>query len=345
MAGIRDSKIVDGVTYNYLTLDGKVVRQTWGNNTFDVIYDPNGQPFACRYNDVYYVYVLNQQGDVIRIINGENGATVAEYQYDAWGNVLEASGALAEVNPLRYRGYYYDTETGFYYLQSRYYDPGTGRFINADSFASTGQDFLGYNMFAYCGNNPVNCADPTGHFWGVAFVVAICAVVLAGCSSNEVGVAPEYKQISESNSDRSKNPNCYSYAIGYYDQSYNPGDFSKPFTDFTVDAVAEAVKSDLEALGRNCRPINSYNSPIADNEYRIALRVSEPKFIMTPKGLQFDWDYHFMVQTSTGNWAEKHGPGGATVFHESGNPSTISWDCGSTKGYYTSEIQYFAITK
>ena len=70
---------------------------------------------------------------------------------------------LGEVNPLTYRGYVYDHETGLYYLQSRYYDPEIGRFFNADAFASTGQGLLGNNMFAYCGNNPVNCGDPTGH--------------------------------------------------------------------------------------------------------------------------------------------------------------------------------------
>ena len=70
---------------------------------------------------------------------------------------------MAEVNPIRYRGYYYDTETSFYYLQSRYYDPTICRFINYDSYASTGQGLVGYNMFVYCGNNPVNCEDPDGY--------------------------------------------------------------------------------------------------------------------------------------------------------------------------------------
>ena len=70
---------------------------------------------------------------------------------------------MANINPLKYRGYYYDTETGFYYLQSRYYDPIVSRFINADSYTSTGQGFLGYNMFAYCGNNPVSRVDASGH--------------------------------------------------------------------------------------------------------------------------------------------------------------------------------------
>ena len=84
--------------------------------------------------------------------------------YDAWGNILTVSGSmsetLGEVNPLTYRGYVYDHETGLYYLQSRYYDPEVGRFLNADAFASTGQGILGNNTFAYCGNNPVNCSDP-----------------------------------------------------------------------------------------------------------------------------------------------------------------------------------------
>ncbi|MBO5891657.1 MAG: RHS repeat-associated core domain-containing protein [Oscillospiraceae bacterium] len=74
---------------------------------------------------------------------------------------------MADINPLRYRGYYYDQETGLYHLWSRYYDPQTGRFISPDSYASTGQGPLGYNMFAYCKNNPVNYADPSGNaaFW------------------------------------------------------------------------------------------------------------------------------------------------------------------------------------
>ena len=98
---------------------------------------------------------------------------IADYEYDPWGRVLsvkDSSGRdisnepnnSAAINPFRYRGYYYDTESGFYYLQSRYYDPVIKRFINADSFASTGTGFLGYNMYAYCNNNPVNYADPSG---------------------------------------------------------------------------------------------------------------------------------------------------------------------------------------
>ncbi len=121
-----------------------------------------------------YYYAKNLQGDVVAmyLITVEPPRLIATYEYDEWGKVKtvrDATGAiltspahLANRNPFRYRGYHYDTETGFYYLQSRYYDPAISRFINADSYGSTGQAFLGTNMFAYCGNNPINNIDVTG---------------------------------------------------------------------------------------------------------------------------------------------------------------------------------------
>ena len=165
MAGVRSSKTVNGTEYKYTTLSGLVTRQTGGGKTIDFIYDDSNQPLAMKYNGTLYYYILNAQGDVVRIIDG-NRNVVASYSYDPWGKIISSSGALAEVNPLRYRGYYYDSETGFYYLRSRYYDPELGRFINADSYASTdATGILSANMFAYCENDPVNKSDPTGEFW------------------------------------------------------------------------------------------------------------------------------------------------------------------------------------
>ena len=99
--------------------------------------------------------------------------------------VRTKSGELADLNPIRYRGYYYDTETGFYYLQSRYYDPALGRFINADSYTSTGQDYIGYNMFAYCNNNPVILQDNIGEFgWlSISLVGAAIGAVVSAATS------------------------------------------------------------------------------------------------------------------------------------------------------------------
>ena len=120
---------------------------------------------------------------------------VASYSYDAWGNIISKSGVLADVNPFRYRSYYYDAETWFYYLQSRYYDPQICRFINANVFTSTGQGLLGNNMFAYCNNNPVNCSDPTGEsasaIIGGAVAGALISVVsyLVSCGIQDESVA------------------------------------------------------------------------------------------------------------------------------------------------------------
>ena len=120
----------------------------------------------------------NIQGDVTEIRDVSNNL-VARYSYDAWGNVLSVTDSagkaitsethIANINPIRYRGYYYDVETGFYYLQSRYYDPAICRFISADTLMTTSMDSYGLNLFAYCGNNPVNRCDPDGHLLALIF--------------------------------------------------------------------------------------------------------------------------------------------------------------------------------
>ena len=177
MSGVRNSKTVNGTTYNYTTLSGKVMRQQWGSKSLEFVYDDGNQPFAMIYNDgstsTLYYYVLNAQGDVIALLNA-NGTLAASYNYGAWGNysVHGADGKkstdatfIGHINPLRYRGYYYDRETRLYYLQSRYYDFANCRFINADTFATTDANgFLSANMFAYCENNPIGNSDPDGYF-------------------------------------------------------------------------------------------------------------------------------------------------------------------------------------
>ena len=183
MAGVRSSKTVGSTTYKYTTLSGLVTRQTGGNATIDFVYDESNQPLAMKYNGKVYYYVLNAQGDVVRIVDGSRNV-VASYSYDPWGKLLSSSGTLANVNPLRYRGYYYDSETGFYYLQSRYYDPAIGRFINADSYASTdATGLLSTNMFAYCENDPVNKSDPTGE---------VAPILIAMAGGAMVGLAEQF---------------------------------------------------------------------------------------------------------------------------------------------------------
>ena len=182
MAGVRSSKTVGSTKYDFTTLSGLVTRQTGGGKTIDFVYDENNQPLAMKYNNTLYYYVLNAQGDVVRIVNSSR-SVVASYTYDPWGKIISSSGTLADVNPLRYRGYYYDAETGFYYLQSRYYDPEIGRFINADSYASTdATGLLSTNMFAYCENDPVNKSDPDGEVAHLAIGAVVGAIANVGFS-------------------------------------------------------------------------------------------------------------------------------------------------------------------
>ena len=187
--GIRTGKTVTDAsgttTYQYTTQNGQIARQSWsaGGTAYqmDFIYDAAGRPLAMYYrtktasqtdfNGDSYYYETNQQGDVTGLYKITYNATtkalsatrVASYEYDAWGNVTYSTGTMAKINPLKYRGYYHDAESGFYYLQSRYYDPAIGRFINADSYASTGQGFIGTNMFAYCNNSPILFVDHDGN--------------------------------------------------------------------------------------------------------------------------------------------------------------------------------------
>ena len=165
--GMRTQKTVDGVKTNYYYDSNKnLIALVKGNDTLLFYYDSDGSATSFSYNGTMYFYVKNLQGDVIRIIDLA-GTEVASYVYDAWGNIKDTKGepTIREINPIRYRGYVYDTETSLYYLQSRYYDPFTGRFLNADDTAFIGVSgtVLSGNLFAYCENNPVNHIDNYGY--------------------------------------------------------------------------------------------------------------------------------------------------------------------------------------
>jgi len=168
----------NGTTYHYVYNGGSLSQMTVGSNTLYFTYDANGAPLTVTYNGTTYYYATNLQGDVTAILNNA-GTAVVSYTYDAWGNILDTAGTMKDtlgtLNPLRYRGYVYDIETNLYYLQSRYYNPKWGRFISADAYISTGQGILGHNMFAYCLNNPVMFADPSGNCAG-AVIGALIAL-------------------------------------------------------------------------------------------------------------------------------------------------------------------------
>ena len=169
---MRISKTVNGVVHEYIYDGDLLISEQFGDTLLIYVYDEAGSPIGFKYRTTgyaigafdSYVFEKNLQGDIVAIYN-TSGTAVATYKYDAWGNVISATGTMASVNPFRYRGYYYDTETGFYYVSSRYYDPEVGRYLNADSvMAGVGGSVQGYNLFAYCFNNPVNMSDSSGHW-------------------------------------------------------------------------------------------------------------------------------------------------------------------------------------
>lgn len=195
------------MTTEFVTQSGLVARQSWSGNTIDFFYDAQQRPYAMIYKpaggtSVTYYYLTNLQGDVIALLD-ESGSVVAEYEYGAWGDIrsiTDSSGAqvtssahIASINPLRYRGYYYDTETGFYYLQSRYYDPVIKRFINADSQIEMSLT-EGLNLFAYCSNNPVMNSDPTGHL-AMSLTLLLGGLLLASIAALTLTIPANQKAL------------------------------------------------------------------------------------------------------------------------------------------------------
>ena len=192
-SGLRTSKTVNGVTHSYVWQGSKLAADITDAYALYFHYDSSGEVIGftrtANGTDTEYFYVKNLQGDILKVITA-TGTEAATYTYDAWGKVLTSTGDLAEINPLRYREYYYDTETRLYYLQSRYYDPEVGRFINPDVFATTDVDgVLSANMFAYCENNPIRNSDFSGALFGLDPASAIIGAATGAITSLISGIA------------------------------------------------------------------------------------------------------------------------------------------------------------
>ena len=180
-AGLRTEKTVNGSTRRYIWNSSQLMADVDASDAFYFHYSSGGELIGYTYKtaeaETECILVKNQQGDVERVISAD-GTILAAYTYDAWGNTLTAEGSLATSNPIRYRGYYFDTETSLYYLQSRYYDPTVGRWISADRADRLGanNDFASLNLFVYCGNGPVIRKDNGGNCWTL-IIGAVVGVV------------------------------------------------------------------------------------------------------------------------------------------------------------------------
>ena len=275
------------VNYSY-DVNGQRVKKTAGTDTVDFYYDDNGRLIkqeddggniwfyynptgaaaSMSYHGTHYYFLKNLQGDVVALVNMQ-GDIAARYVYDAWGDIVSVTDAngnaitdqnhVANRNPIRYRGYYYDTESGLYYLNSRYYDPVTGRFINLDGVMGVNHNMVTYNLFAYCGNNPVTRYDNTGLFWedpirgllhaGNAWAISV------GIDTAAIGAAILEMNV-DSNGIYHAEFDCWQQYFGYnelYDIVFNIGtDMKSDHWDFTCEGRGYTIwawKGDYINLG------------------------------------------------------------------------------------------------
>ena len=266
---------------------------------------------------------------------------MVQYRYDAWGKLLATSTlttaytTLANLNPLRYRGYVYDTETGLYYLRSRYYNPEWGRFINADTLLGNIGGLLCHNIFTYCCNSPVSSVDNTGKsFWWI-IPVLVCAILTGCSSSNETA----YSGMA----------NCYAYALKLktdprtqkpFQSKPQPGELSGnplAFQDLQMSPqevksrIADRVQSDAVLFGLFFSEVHSSNHVPAEGNWLIALAFSPNNPI----------DYHWWRKDEDGTWSHKPGASSVMYMDYSGQTITDPYYC--DRGPYVDFLGYFEI--
>lgn len=184
--GARVKKVVDGVITNYHMAGDLLASETCNGGTTWYVYDSGANLVAIIIAGKYYYYVRNVQNDIVALVD-DSGKTVVNYVYDSWGKLLSITGSLKDTvgiqNPFRYRGYYYDNETGMYYLKNRYYDPGLRRFIGSDAITTVEaslETFHNRNLYIYCNQNPIVRSDSKGNIWQVLLAGAVGAGISLG---------------------------------------------------------------------------------------------------------------------------------------------------------------------
>lgn len=221
--GIRTEKKVNNETYKYYLNDTDIIFEETPEGTIYYTYDTTGL-VSFSYKNKEYYYIKNLQNDIIGLLD-EDFNVIANYAYDSWGKIISITDKegkeitdenhVANINPFRYRSYYYDKETGLYYLNSRYYNPEIGRFINADGILGANADEISYNLYAYVSNNPINLTDNGGEFAIAGSLLAVAGAILKAtiytmAIISAVSLATDVsKSVSSSKDEENKSDNNY----------------------------------------------------------------------------------------------------------------------------------------
>lgn len=358
--GVRTAKTVNNIRTEYLRdAEGRLLGEETQGEYLWYLYDATGKAAGYEWQGNSYYYVRNAMGDVEGISDME-GNLLCSYYYDAWGNVTEVTGdrELAEKNSIRYRGYYYDEESGFYYLKTRYYDPEVKRFLNRDCLENES------NLYQYCYNNPVNYSDESGMSAYSCSDRYVEIVELSGYTMSTMTIIPGDSKymVSYFNGSKYAYLNCFLWSIGIkvidpikYDYGQvvsneigvmgTPGywcnDIRKLRAEDSLNQLEGYTKRDLQSLGYKIISVTSVTPSYSSTRHALAFRLR------TNKG----WDYHFMrLRKGENSWSFKAGWIGP-IMQLRGNlkPNQVSWsgyDCenqfvwNSNGVYYNSAIMY-----
>lgn len=194
---LRDKKTINNIETKYYYDDSDLIAEISNNQIIYFIRDEFRSLIGFELNNTRYFYKKNMMNDIIGILDS-TGSQIADYNYDTWGNIISIkdnngniitdSSHIALKNPFRYRSYYYDEETGLYYLNERYYSPKICRFLNQDTYVGASQDILSYNSYIYCSNNPIFYSDSKGNFGlGALIVGTVVGGAILGVANVFVG--------------------------------------------------------------------------------------------------------------------------------------------------------------
>ena len=313
------------------------------------MYDNNGDPFGFICNGTEYYYVKNAQNDVTAIASAD-GTIIANYYYDSWGKLAEITGdtEIAELNPIRYRSYYYDSETEWYYLNTRYYSPELCRFINGDSMIDN-RGAITQNLFHYCSNNPVINFDPSGNLFGAivvaGLVIAGVALLLSGCTSSSQSSnssspslpsrppstsKPSTTNNTTSSSSTKYSRRVYSYAATVYAEAGGQNRQTKRAIAHVINnrvGIRPSWQNIEDVISANGQ-FDGYNSRM----YKAAMNYYENGICENPIEKEA-MDESLSVVIPIYNGTEADITGGALYFHSLENPSDWAYHDDYTQVY------------